>query len=478
MKTRILSVAIALAALLSGSAKASNIDLQTAKQVGAYYFSVATGAKAPIATDDLKLATQLDNPTLCIPTLYAFNIAGDGFVVVSASDCTEPILAYSPVGNLDPENINPACQFMLNSYSRLISENQNSEAQATAEVKQLWKELTDQTFTCNPESKAVLVQSKWDQVEPYNLWSPIKNGVQCPAGCVATAMGQIIHFWKYPEKGGNDKTSIVTHSWNGQTIRYKFAVDSNKFDYTLMPNILYTTSSYEQKRAIGKLLFACGVTVKMNWDPEGSGAHSEDVPNAFSNWFRYSTDATYLSRSTRTDAQWLELLHSEIDDNNRPVYYSASDPGGTGRDAAGHAFVIAGSSSSNNKKFYIRWGWGGNGDGFFTLAPATSIERAGGYRFSSYHGMVYKIYPNTVGIDENTTFTEAPCYPNPATDYIMIPANLPLNAYLTIHSIDGKKIDTKIIPGGTKEYRLDLQGYASGAYFYRLNGDVVKFTVR
>lgn len=487
MKTRILSSILIIAVLLLGNAKAQNIDLQTAKQIGSYYFTVATGAKAPVDADQLKLAQQIDNPTLCIPALYAFNVANGGFVVVSASGCTEPVLAYSPQGDLNPESVNPACQYILDSYARLISDNQNMDATPSDQAKLLWKELTDKTFTCDPSSKGVLVQSRWNQVEPYNYWCPSKNGVLCPAGCVATAMGQIIHFWKFPEVGGGPNGSIATTAWNGQTLRYKFKVDSNKFVYENMPNQLTFSSPYEQKRAIGKLLFACGVTVKMDWDVDGSGTQSYLVPGALADWFQYSPEATHLYRRPAssgavghnyTDSEWLDILHSELDDHARPVYYSAYDPNGTGRDAAGHAFVIAGSSASSQSKFYIRWGWGGGSDGFFTLAPASSIEEAGGYRFSSGHAMVYQIHPNTVGINDNTTYTTANCYPNPASDYLMIPADLPLNATLTVYAADGKMVDNRVIPGGVKEYRLDLNGYAPGIYIYRLNGNAVKFTVK
>ena len=492
MKFKALSIVLIISVLLCGHAKAKNIDLQTAKQIGAYYLTVATGAKAPITADNLKLAKQFDNPTLCIPALYAFNVAGNGFIVVSASDCAEPVLAYSPVGSFDPENINPACQYILDSYVQVICENQNSNVAPSAQAKQLWNELTEQTFTCNPDSKAVLVQAKWDQVEPYNLWCPVKSGVHCPAGCVATAMGMIIHFWKYPEVGGTEGYYIATCPWEGNTLKYKFRVDSNRFVYENMPNQLKLNSTYEQKRAVGKLLFACGVTVKMNWDVEGSGAFSEDVPNAFTKYFCYSPDSKYIQRERVTrnqngslnfttlvsDAEWLSILHNEIDDHTRPVYYSGTDYYGTGRDAGGHAFVIAGSSAADQKKFFIRWGWGGGFDGFYTLAPTTSVETASGYTFNHGHGMVYGIHPNTMGIDDNTTYTTAPCYPNPATDYMMIPSDLPLNAYLTVYSADGRMVDKQIIPGGTKEYRLNLQGYAPGVYIYRLNGNAVKFTVQ
>ncbi|MBO4599489.1 MAG: C10 family peptidase, partial [Bacteroidales bacterium] len=352
MKTRLVSIILVFSALMGGKANADNVDLQTAKQIGAYYFNVATGTKAPVNADKLVLVQQFDNPTLCIPALYAFNVADNGFVVVSASNTVQPVLAYSPEGSL--ENINPTCRYILESYARLISQDQIHNAAPTAEVNVMWNELIDQTFTCDLSSKAVLVKAKWGQGDPerpsYNIFCPQVNGQPCLTGCVATAMAMIIHYWKYPVKGGNDNTTTASTSWHNQMIKYKFGVDSNKFVFDSMPNQIAYSSPWNNKRAVGKLSFACGVTVKMDWGIDGSGAFSQDVPKAFWNWFKYSDQATYLLRSgVSSDAQWLNILHNEIDSNSRPVYYSASDPDPThGSDAAGHAFVIAGSSASSN----------------------------------------------------------------------------------------------------------------------------------
>lgn len=481
MKIRLLSIAFMALGLFCGNVKADNVDILSAKQIGAYYFSVATGAKNPISTDDLKLAQQFDNPTLCIPAMYAFNVAGNGFIVVSASDATEPVLAYSPEGNLDPESINPACQYLLDSYAKLISDNQNNNAIPTAQVKRLWKELEAKTFTCDLSKAASLIQTKWDQGEntnpSYNCFCPQVNGLYSYAGCVAVAMGQIIKYWNYPEQGGNDNSSIASCPWNGQTLKYKFKVDSNRFLYDSMPNQISYSSEWSAKRAIGKLLYACGVTVKMGWDPEGSGAQSSDVPGALSTWFKYSDQALYKPRTSISDANWVTILREEIVDHQRPVYYSGYDNTSGGRDA-GHAWVVCGISSADNNKFYINWGWGGSSNGFYTLAPASSIGTAGGYKFTAGHAMVYKIFPKELGINDNTTYATTRAYPNPATSYIMIPSDLSMNAYLSVYSADGKMIDTQIIPGGTKEYRLDLQNYAPGMYIYRLNGETFKFTVK
>ena len=484
LKTRLVSVIVLLAVLMSGNANADNISLSTAKQIGAFYYNVATGTKAPVSAEKLELVQQFDNPTLSIPALYAFNVADNGFVVVSASDCTEPVLAYSPDGRIDSAYTNPACRYMLKSYQRLICANQNCNATPTAEVKQMWNELLDQTFTCDPSSKGILVKAKWGQGDPYhpsyNTMCPQIQGRPCLTGCVATAMSMIIHYWKYPLKGGSQSNPTAMTSWNNQTIKYKFLVDSNKFIYDSMPDQISHTSPWNNRRAVGKLCFACGVTVKMDWGLDASGAVSQNVPEAFSKWFNYSNNAKHIYRAYYNDNQWLDILHSELDDNARPVYYSACDPDPEHGKDARHAFVIAGTTSSNRSMFYIRWGWDRSSDGYFSLAPSSSIGYAGGYYFTDEHAMVYQIYPasnDPVGIEENTSFTQNAAYPNPATDHIMIPSDLSFNAILSVYNIDGKLVKTAVIPNGTKEYRLDLQGFTPGTYIYRLNGSAVKFNV-
>ena len=108
MKKKMLAVVLLM---LGGTLLAQNIDLSTARQVGAYYLSVASDSKQLYDPDSLKLALQFDNSTLCVPALYVFN-AEDGFVVVSASETVEPVLAYSPSGYIDTVG-NPALQAVL-----------------------------------------------------------------------------------------------------------------------------------------------------------------------------------------------------------------------------------------------------------------------------------------------------------------------------------------------------------------------------
>ena len=48
LKTRLVAVVTMFSVLMCGNVNADNVDLQTAKQIGAYYYNVATGTKAPV----------------------------------------------------------------------------------------------------------------------------------------------------------------------------------------------------------------------------------------------------------------------------------------------------------------------------------------------------------------------------------------------------------------------------------------------
>lgn len=484
MKIKSFAVIIALFSLMMGTAKADNVDLQTARQVGAFYFAKVTLAKAPVAPEALTLAEQFDNPTLSIPAVYAFNVEDNGFVVVAANDAVDPILAYSPTGSLSEETMSPACRYMLESYAKLISSVQNLGTVASKECANQWKSLIEQTYTPShdPSKAVVLVKARWGQGDPYNCFCPKVGNERCLTGCVATAMAQIIHYWKFPLQGGLTDQSVqnwhtATCPWNGQTMKYKFMVDSNKFLFDSMPNSIRPNSEWNKRRAIGKLNFACGVTVKMSWGVDASGAVSQNVPSALK-YFKYD-NVVFKYRQGTTSSSWIALMHSEIDDNARPIYYAADDPNPehTGVDRAGHAFVIAGSDPDNTNRFYVNWGWSASDNGYFTFSPMDNMEFAGGYTFTHGHEMAYQIYPNRVSIEENTQFSTVQAYPNPTTDYLIIPADANFNLRLSVYSIDGKMVDNLVVPAGSQEYRLDVRNYPAGTYFYRLNGSACKFVV-
>ena len=82
-----------------------------------------------------------------------------------------------------------------------------------------------------------------------------------------------------------------------------------------MPNNV-NNSNYQ---AIALLMYHCGVAVDMQYGPQGSGAHSQDVPDAIFNYFRYTKSANRLDRDFYTRNEWEEILISNLQEGF-PMY--------------------------------------------------------------------------------------------------------------------------------------------------------------
>ncbi len=64
-----------------------------------------------------------------------------------------------------------------------------------------------------------LLTCTWDQLYPYNYYCPVRttqpnSSGKALVGCVATAMSQIMLYWRYPHQGTG------SHSYNVSTGRY------------------------------------------------------------------------------------------------------------------------------------------------------------------------------------------------------------------------------------------------------------------
>jgi hypothetical protein len=124
-----------------------------------------------------------------------------------------------------------------------------------------------------------------------------------------------------------------------------------------MPNSLGNTAT-EAAKAVALLMYHCGVAVDMDYDPSGSGAHTEDVPQAVIDYFRYGA-GTYLdTRDNYTRTAWEDMLIESFD-RGLPVVYSGSDNDG------GHAFNCDGYNDS--RYFHFNWGWSGSYNNWYQI---------------------------------------------------------------------------------------------------------------
>ncbi|MBQ6096526.1 MAG: C10 family peptidase [Bacteroidales bacterium] len=328
--------------------------------------------------------------------MNVFNIGDYGFVITGADRSFSPIVGYSFNGAFDTNRLPDNLKAWLEGYVDDVVAVKNSNTKsaeiiaAQRDSQNEWDALErgGSSYYDAKDAKAVeaLVETRWDQGAGYNNYCPEYNGGHSVTGCVATAMAQIIRYHRYPTTGYYH--SSYTHITYG-LLRADY--DSAVYDYSLMPVSVSAYSNAAQQNAVSLLCYHCGISVKMNYEnpthTSGSGAHSEDVPNALKH-FGY-LNSFYLNKNAFS-SKWDSLLRHDLD-LGRPVYYSGSNSEG------GHAFVCDG--YRNNNRYHFNFGWSGYGDGFYTL---TSVN---GY--SSSQGAVFNIVPCNMGIMRDTLYIAA-----------------------------------------------------------------------
>lgn len=475
------------------NAVAGDIDKTKARQVGAYFLAAQFGNKA-ITSQSLNQVYEFRNEERDIATLYVFNTADNrGFVIVAGTDCVDPIVAYSTEGAFDPNNIPPAMMWWLNCQAEPISYAQNNHLEPLSNYVASWKELENEALPYfGTDSKAIikLTTSTWNQEPLYNNMCPIDptTNQRSVTGCVATAMAQIIYYWKYPRVG--KKTSV--YSWEGRDISVNFA--EAYYDYDHMVDALSYSSTQQQINAVALLSYHCGVAVKMNYHSAASGANSEDVPKALYRYFKYEEDSLQmLSRSdgqfynpncisspNDKDTLWVNTIKKEIM-NKRPVYYSGASPNSQGEHSR-HAFVCDGWNSVN-KQLHFNWGWGGSGDCFCNVFRAQL--QVGSYNFTNENKIIIGITPpadslTTVGITtvEEPAITEV--YPNPAKEQITVSYHLNGNssADMQIFDIAGREVKRTKVYSASNIVTISVSDLRPGVYICRLQGHSSKFIVK
>ena len=372
---------ITLMLLLLGAtfaAEANPVDMKTAREIGLKFLNANT--KAPLRNaDELQWVTTY-NTNRGDAAFYVFNTQ-DGFVIVSADDCTTPILGYSNEGHFDMENIPIQLQEYLQGFVDQIEYGIENHVQADKRTAEQWERVrTNGQLTNNRTDEVVepLLTTKWDQGWPYNDLCP--DGAV--TGCMATAMAQIMKYWEWPLHG----TSEHSYEWNGQTLSANFGETTYDWD-NMLDKYYYNNTEYtqEQIEAISTLMYHCGVAVNMQYSANGSGAYDVDAFYALMGYFNYSDEMNYEGSLYFIDVTWKAKLKDCLD-LRRPIFYSGQPTQGSPNDK-GHAFVCDGYDS--NELFHFNWGWGGNCDGYFAIGALNPY----GSEYSYSNLAIFNIHP-------------------------------------------------------------------------------------
>ena len=362
--------------LFIGVLQAAPVDVEKAKSLGIKFMKANTEVKTDAA--QLAYTGRTERGEACF---YVFTMQPKGFVIVSADDRAKPILGYSTEGAFSealPEGVESFFRNYRAGFTDLFASGDKRSAEASSD----WERLAS-TGKINNEriTRTVpkLLTCTWNQSALYNNRCPEDtlgpNG-HVYAGCVATAMSQIMYYWQWPRVG---RGAYIYDIWEYGQIAASF--ESATYRYDLMPDFLDWTSTDAEIDAVALLQYHAGVSVAMGYSPNGSGAFSQSVPDAMTEHFIYDENMRLDYRDWHQDSEWNEMLRENLD-GGMPIYYSASGNDG------GHAFVCDG--YDDNNMFHFNWGWQGLDNGYYAINGFYLSN----YSFPEAHGAIFGIIPD------------------------------------------------------------------------------------
>lgn len=334
-------------------------------------------ANVPVGTrsgSQIKLLyTLTDSETQ--PAVYVFTLGeNNGFIVSSAEDQGELLLGYSLEGKFDKENLPPALIGWLNEYKSQVEYMRNHGAVRSipTDGEEGWSAVTP------------LVKTQWDQESPYNseCWLILgSEKLQCPTGCVATAMAQVMNYFQYPEVGQGS----ISYSPYGNAAGYSIDFAAQPFQWDLMLDSYDGEYTEEEASAVAYLMKACGYSVRMVYSQGGSGADDFEILNALYTYFKYSGESRFAKRIFYNDEEWKEMLYTHLSTVGPAIYNGRASFGG-------HSFVCDG--YDGNGYFHFNWGWSGMGDGYFLLGSMNpGVQGVGGFAggYNLDHSMILPV---------------------------------------------------------------------------------------
>lgn len=268
---------------------AKQLTQEQALDVAQNFFDKSGGLKASTDIKLVAVSSELTgNNSLrsSEEAFYVFNNNNNSFVIVSADDRMKPILGYSLNSPFHTENIPSNIQNFLSAYYQYYNNLDNS-------INILSSTESTSSSSFATEVSPLLGEINWDQSTPYNNMCPSIDGKTSVTGCVATAMAMILKYHEYPTKG------IGSHSYTTKSgIKCSFDFESTTFDWkNMLPQYSKVEYNETQAKAVAELMYACGVSVEMEYSPLESGAYSNNVPSALVNFFGYNKNLGYVSRN-------------------------------------------------------------------------------------------------------------------------------------------------------------------------------------
>lgn len=342
-----------------------------------------------------------DRPVSCDPILdednrelcFVVHLDPEGFIVLSADDEINPVIAFSATGFIDPEADSPLRQLLrkdMRNRREIVLRRLDQPSRRERKNRQ-WQRLTKEPRQAEDVplaaggSKAVFslsevrvdpfVPAQWGQTNAaggwcYNYYTPNHY----PSGCVATSMALLMHYHRWPAVGIGG-TYLGGDGYGGP------------YPWDQMPEIPAAGLTTAQREYIGRVCRDAGQSVNMSYSPGISLANLYNTDKVLISTFKYSNSIyTENIPSSGNDNLWV-MINSNMD-AQLPVFLAISRPEGA------HAILVDGYGYQEGYQYHhLNMGWDGLDNAWYQLPDIDTSLRD----YDTLDLCMYNIYPQGTG---------------------------------------------------------------------------------
>jgi hypothetical protein len=297
---------------------------------------------------------------------YFCKVEPVGYIIVSLRKEFAPVKAYSARSELDPD-MNEGADFLKARMVRILDRIEKQFGSVTTarsedvsglfevDYKEAWEQLeagvqpteksdvsveatADYVEGGNYQEGDELIEARWHQWYPYNLFCPAPptgSGCledRCTVGCNATAGAQVLYYWAWPPYGEGEPYSDVYEWWH-------------------MRDQVFDTSPIAQIIAVSELCIEVGRAGQQSYCVDNSCAtsgHIEKMRLGYIAHFRYNPGSLVLYRAGVSSTLWFDVIKAQLN-MNLPMTYGIE----------GHAIICDGWQQVGTlKQIHMNWGDG------------------------------------------------------------------------------------------------------------------------
>lgn len=404
------------------------------------------------------------------------NDSGNCFVIVSADERMITVLGFSREGVFQEDKVPEGLLDLLDSYDVVYAQLAEGAQGECARRQVSYPDVSP------------LIKTEWGQGQaelPYNAQCPLDpagSGKRCLTGCVATAMAQVMNYYKYPNQCSGEHSYTLNGFEEPQSINFS----SVQFDWANMPSkeLEWNGTNSSQINAVSQLMHVCGVAVEASYGVGGTSAIEGNIPYAFINYFGYNPNMQLLSRKYASTSEWHALIQQELR-QQRPVIYS-----GQGYD--GHQFILDG---CNDNGYHVNWGWNGYCNGYFQLDAMEYSDQYNSFSYNDSQSMIIGISPYEMGKREDVFTSDGfymtnkevavgetcyqagvysvSCYSSKTNSYYENPATIDATTCLALYDTEGtfiRELDSSV----SRNYRNSSYWKTSPTFSFLVDAETFR----